>query len=179
MVLPGPYKIQNMQDSLFDSIISALAHFVNNAYGLLFGLLTSVIGYFLPVKDIVNLLLLLFFLDVGFGYWAAHKLKGEKFSVKIIWSHTIPRMLVSIVLIAGAYMWDNTYSQEFLSTYKLIGWFLSGVLLYSIAQNGYKITSWKAFPDMANLIGDKVREKTGHEIPSDEAMNHINNINQQ
>lgn len=153
-----------MQDSLFNSFMDAITHYFSNAYGLLVGLFASLIGYFLPVKDIVNVLLIFFFLDVIFGYWAARKLRKEPFSVKIIWGHTLPRMLISIVIITGAYMWDITYNQDIISTYKLIGWFISGVLLYSIAQNGYKITKWSVLPDMANMISDKVKERTGHEI---------------
>lgn len=160
-----------MQDSIFNSLVDAIMHYFSNAYGVMTGLFASLIGYFLPVKDIVNVLLIFFFLDVIFGYWAARKLRKERFSVKIIWGHTLPRMLISIVIITGAFMWDKTYSQDLVSTYKLIGWFISGVLLYSIAQNGYKITKWSALPDMAGIIGEKVRDRTGHDVPKETTDN--------
>lgn len=150
-----------MQDSLFHSFTKALVDLFSKCESLIVGFAASVVGYFMPVKDIVNFLLIFFLLDVAFGYWAAHKLRKERFSVQIIWTHTMPRMLISIVLILGAYMWDKTYNQDVVSTYKLIGWFISGVLLFSIAENGYQITRWAVFPNIANLIGGKVKERTG------------------
>ena len=148
-----------MQDTIFHTY--AVGGFLKNAYALISGIFMSVLGYFVPVKDIVHLLILFFILDVIFGFWAAKKLREERFSVKIIWAHTIPRMLISIVLITGAYMWDSTYEQDIVSTYKVIGWFISGVLLYSIAENGYHVTKWSVFPKLSSIIGDKLKDKTG------------------
>lgn len=144
---------------------------LKNSYAWLSGLLMTLLGYFLPVRDIVHLLIFFFILDVLFGFWAAKKLRKERFSVKIIWSHTIPRMLISIVLITGAYMWDSTYQQDFVSTYKVVGWFISGVLLYSIAKNGYHITNWAMFPKLDNLIGNKLKDKTGIDLKEKEEAN--------
>jgi phage-related holin len=156
--------MKRMQDSLFKTVLDALIHMFNDFYAMLSGLALSVLGYFLPVKDIVNLLLLLFIVDVLFGYWAARKLRKERFSVKIIWSHTIPRMLISIILIAGAFLWDTVYNQDVVCTYKVIGWFISGVLLYSIAENGYQITKWSVFPKLAEIIRNKTQQSTGVDI---------------
>lgn len=145
-----------------------LVDLFSNTYAVVCGFLASILGYFLPVKDIVHLLILFFILDVFFGYWAAHKLRGERFQVKIIWNHTMPRMLLSIVLILGAFMWDKTYSQSVVCTYKVVGWFISGVLLYSIAQNGYKITRWGVFTKIAQLFNKKAKEQTGIDFADDD-----------
>lgn len=130
----------------------------------MFGIAMTAIGFFIPIKNIVHLLIFFFMLDVIFGYLAARKLRGERFSVKIIWNHTIPRMLISLVLILGAFMWDKTYEQDFISTYKLIGWFISGVLLYSIAENGYKITHWYGFLSLKAVFRKKFEDETGTTI---------------
>lgn len=163
--MPGAMKEANkyMQDTLYEPTL-LLNTPLKNLYAFLSGLFVSVLGYFLPVKDIVHLLIIFFILDVIFGFWAARRLRNERFSVKIIWSHTMPRMLVSIVLILGAYMWDTTYEQDFVCTYKVVGWFISGVLLYSIAENGYHITKWAIFPRLAKLIGKKIKEQTGLDV---------------
>lgn len=142
-------------NELFKCLERALYDIMSNFYAVICGIITSILGYFMPVKDIVHLLIFLFILDVAFGYWAAKKLRGEKFSVKIIWAHTMPRMLISLVLIIGAYMWDNVYSQDVVCTYKIIGWFISGVLLYSIAENGYMITKWGVFKRIGLLFKRK------------------------
>lgn len=120
------------------------------------GLIASILGYFLPVKDIVHLIVIFFIVDVAFGYWAARKTRGEKFSTKIIWKTTIPRMVLSLVAILGAYAWDTVFSQEVVSTYKIIGWFIAGILLFSILKNGYKITKWEAIPGISDILKNKI-----------------------
>lgn len=70
-------------------------------------------------------------------------------------------MVISMVLIMGAYLWDTVYGQNVLATYKVIGWFISGVLLASIIQNGYHITRWNVLIKMGDFLGYKFGEKTG------------------
>lgn len=98
------------------------------------------------------------------GYLAARKLRGEKFSTRIIWRTTMPRMLVSVLLIVIAYMWDDVFKQDVLQTYNLAGWFIAGVLIFSIAKNGYKITNWEVFPLIGNLFQKKIKDQTGVNI---------------
>ncbi len=113
-------------------------------------------GYFLPVKDILHLIVIFFILDVIFGYWAAKRVRGERFSAKIIWQTTIPRMVLSFVLILGAYAWDEIFDQTYISTYKTIGWFIAGILLFSILQNGYLITRWNPLLKLQDILKNKI-----------------------
>lgn len=138
-----------------------IADWLRTVWSFISGAIVAILGYFLPIKNIVHLLILFFVLDVVFGFLAAKKLRGEKFSAKIIWKTTMPRMVISLVLILGAYMWDTVYDQNILATYKIIGWFISGVLLASIIQNGYKITSWNIFAKVGKVLGYKISEKAG------------------
>ena len=140
--------------------MKAIFGMIDNFWSFLAGCVMAVMGYLLPVKDIVHLLILFFTLDVIFGYWAAKKLRNEKFSVKKIWEHTVPRMLFSMIIVIAAFMWDTTFNQKFVSTYYLIGWWFSGVLLLSIVQNAYKITRWDILPK----IGKKLKNKIENEI---------------
>lgn len=133
-------------------------------WSFLSGTFFTLIGYFLPVKNIVHLLLLFFVLDVIFGYWAARKTRGEIFSARIIWRTTMPRMVISMVLILSAFMWDQVYNQDTVATYRIIGWFISGVLLSSIVQNGYRITQW----DMLLGLGEIIKQKIGERNKRDE-----------
>ena len=131
---------------------------------LIGGLVGTVIGYFLPIRDLVHLVILFFVIDMLFGYWAARRLRGEKFSTKIVWKTTFPRMLISLVLIIMAYLWDTTFRQQWLPTYNLIGWFISGVLMFSIAKNGFKITNWQGFLNLENMFKKKFSDETGADI---------------
>jgi len=144
---------------------------VNNVWHFLVGLATTAIGYFIPIKDIVHLVLFFFLLDIIFGAAAARKLRKEKFSTRIIWNYTMPRILISLVLILTSYMWDTTFQQEWISTYKLIGWFICGILLFSVAKNGYKITRWNMLPIMGHMIEHKMEEIAGMELHIEEEFN--------
>lgn len=156
--------MKQLEDPFFVVFVKSLKTFIYDAYAIITGSVVGFIGYLLPIRNIVHFVIALFICDVFFGYWAAKKIRNERFSVKIIWDHTMPRMLVSIVLITGAFVWDEVYKQEFVSTYKIIGWFISGVLLYSIAKNGYKISKWSAFDQLGGFIQDKVKDATGIDI---------------
>lgn len=166
-------RVKEPQETLNQNeiILQAMEYFFKDAYAFIIGCVASFIGYLLPVKNIVNIIVLFFILDVIFGYWAAHKLKKEKFSVKIIWEHTMPRMLISVVLVSCAYAWDTEFNQELVSTYIIIGWFIAGVILYSIAKNGYKITKWEAFTQIGDVLQEKVRDNTGMNI-NEKEINH-------
>lgn len=157
-------------ESFLATFGKALHYFFKDFYAIVMGSVVSFIGYLLPIRDIVHLLIFFFFADVFFGYWAAKKLRKEKFSVGIIWDHTMPRMFISIVLVTGAFLWDKVYQQDVVSTYKIIGWFVSGILLYSIAKNGYKITKWSAFTQIGEVINDNIKAKTGHNIDDEKTL---------
>lgn len=128
------------------------------------GTFSAILGYFLPIRDLVHLVILFFILDMLIGYWAARKLRGERFSTKIVWKTTFPRMLISLILILMAYLWDTTFHQVYLPTYNIIGWFISGILLFSIAKNGFKITKWQGFAGIENLFKKKIEEETGADL---------------
>lgn len=144
-------------------------------WSLVSGIIMSFVGYLVPIRDIVHLLVLFFILDVIFGYWAAKRLRKELFSAKIIWKTTMPRMVISLVLVIGAFMWDSVYQQELVATYKIIGWFISGVLLASIVQNGYQITNWNMFAFLGDFLKQKIRENTGVDIPDKNNNNEQSN----
>jgi len=77
----------------------------------------------------------------------------------------MPRMVISVVLILSAFMWDQVYSQDTVATYWIIGWFISGVLLSSIVQNGYRITKWDVFFGLADWLRKKLEEHDGPAMP--------------
>ena len=130
----------------------------------LYGIVITVVGYFLPVKNVVHIMLLFFILDVAVGYWAAKKLRAEHFNVKIIWGHTMPRITLSFIMIIASFMLDQEYHQELISIHRIVGFFISGVLLISIAKNGYKITKWSIFQNIGTLVNNQLVAKTGETV---------------
>ena len=132
-----------------------------NVWSLICGLFFASIGYLIPVKDIVHSVLFFFLIDIIFGYLAARKLRGEHFSTKIVWKYTVPRMLISIVLIIATYMWDTNFHQDFVNTCNLVGWFISGILIYSIIKNAYKITRWMPFRNLGLVLKTQLKNEAG------------------
>jgi hypothetical protein len=154
--------------NLVSTITKSISDFFGNANAFCTGIISSIVGYFVPVKNIVHVLIIFFIVDMIFGFLAAKKGKMRKgkekecknFSVAIIWNTTIPRMLISIILVMAAFMWDTTYNQELINTYKAIGWFISGVLIFSIAENAFIITKWGIFLKVREFIRSKIKQET-------------------
>lgn len=151
-------------EKIVETAGKAVVDLFSNIWAVICGFFAVCLGYFAPVFDNMLLLLFLFALDVVFGYWAAKKLRGEKFSKTIIWKTTMPRLVVSGVLVLIFYMWDMTYKQDFVATYRLVGWFISGIIIYSIAQNGYSVTKWEGFPLLGLFLKKKIQDTTGIDI---------------
>lgn len=157
-------KKQTDMEDFFRSVCIAIREMLSDAYACMSGIVVSTVGYFLPVKNYLLLLLFFFIADIVFGYWAAHRLRQEKFSTKIIWEKTVPRMVLAVFLVLGTFMWDKVFGQEMVPTCAVVGWFFCGVLLASIAKNGWLITKWDVFPMVSNLIGRRMGQQTGVDI---------------
>ena len=126
--------------------------------------LTSITGYFFPIKDIVHLMLLFFIIDVLVGYWAARKRVNAKFHPLLVWRKTVPRMVLSTVLVMMLFLWDDVSEQSYISTANLVGWFINGLLIISIMENAYYITDWRVFNLVKGLIRDKIETQTNQQI---------------
>ena len=130
-------------------------------WGLLAGLLMSILGYFLPIRDLVHLVTLFFIVEMFSGYFAA-KIKNHyvKFSLTIVYTKTIPRLFISIVILILSFLWDTVTEQKWLPTYNILGWFFCGVLLLKITRHGYIITKWAGFLYASKIIDHKINDKS-------------------
>jgi len=132
------------------------------------GMFFSVIGYFLPIKDLTHMVIVIFLIDTAVGYWTARKLRKESFNPKIVWDKTIPRMAFSVLLLTLTYWWDTTCNQDYLHTYAVIAWGISGLLIYSIAKNGYKLTKWNGLRLLGEAVEHKIEEETGIDLSKED-----------
>jgi len=147
--------------SVFNEMIKDISTAGKALWEFFYGLIGVVFGFFLPIKDMVNFVILLFMVDIVVGYFTAKKIRGEHFNPQLIWKKTVPRMTLSLVLIILTYLWDTTFEQTILSTYTTVGWFIGGILIVSIAKNGYKLTPWTVFESLTGIIQEKIKEQTG------------------
>lgn len=76
----------------------------------------------------------------------------------------MPRFVISLVLVVGTFFWDKVFDQTVVSTYKVCGWFISGVLLANIVQNGYRITKWDVLMGLGEFIKNRTKTETGIEL---------------
>ena len=129
-----------------------------------FAAITTVLGYLSPIKHIAHMMLVFFIIDIYYGWRADRKKNGSKFKPSIVWEKSVPRMTLSIILLVGAFMLDTETNQTLISTYKLVGWFISALLLVSIARNGYIVTEWKVIKQLGILLQGKIKDKTGIDV---------------
>lgn len=137
---------------MYENVVIWTQKTFTNIWSLISGMSMSLLGYFLPIKDVVHFVIACFIIDMLIGYWTAKKTRGEKFSMSVVWNTTMPRLTLSLIIIILAFAWDTTFNQLTIASYKVVGWFICGVLIANIIQNSYKITKWNIFIDIGNYI---------------------------
>ena len=136
--------------------LKSFASMFADAYNVFAGWLGSLVVYFLPVFDVLRMLVFFFVIDCLVGYWKARKIDGIPFRGRIVWDKTITRLALSTVIILCAFSWDNVYSQDVIKVHMIIGGFISGVVLLSIVQNGYEISRWSVLNRLAKHLDKKL-----------------------
>jgi len=139
---------------------TALSELFLRSYASIIGIFTMIAGYFLPIQETIHIILFFFILDVIFGYRAAHrKDKTVKFSPRIIWDKTIPKMLISFLLIITAHMLDGISPKGIITIREAVGWFVAGLILTNVWQNMFDSVEWKGIKGILNIILNSVYEK--------------------
>ena len=146
------------------SIGSWLRDIFTDTWAMSSGFIASIIGYFSPIRDPINLLLIFFAADAVVGYWKNKKLYNQEFSKRKIFETTVPRMIAVVTFMAMLFALDTTYNQDVVHTYMVVGYFIGGVLLFNIGKNFYKLTKWKAFLAIASMVQKDVQDKTGQDV---------------
>ena len=147
-----------------ESVGNWLKDIFTDAYAVCAGAIATVFGYFLPIRDPVNLLLIFFVVDCIIGYLKNRKLYKESFSKRKIFETTIPRMMAVVTFMMLLFSLDRTFKQDIEQTYMIVGYFVGGVLLFNIAKNLHKLTRWDAFLKIGDFLHDNVKDKTGMEV---------------
>lgn len=153
----NPIKEKEMISEFFDALYYRLAD--------LFGaILVAFIGYFSPLSNVVHIVLIFFLVDVIYGWLADRKLNNARFQPGLVWKKTMPRILLSIVLLILSYIIDKETGQNWIDSYRVLGWAICGLLFMSILKNGYIVTNWGAIATIDKWAKRKVKEETGINI---------------
>lgn len=132
-------------------------------WATIFGFVVALLGYFLPIRDLVHLVILFFIIEMVLGYFAA-KTKGAlvkqkvRFSLTIVYTKTIPRMFVTILILMMAYLWDTVTKQKWVPTYTFLGWFFTGILFIKSMRNAYTVTNWVGFKLAEIIVTNKIKK---------------------
>lgn len=151
--------MSNRNESKIITMDDMISEWLRSAWQTFVAIFIAAIGYFLPVKNIVHVLVLFFVADMVIGYLNAKMYKGERFSMSKIWRTTFPRLFLSLIIIVLAYLWDTVYQQDTVCTYRFIGWIISGVLFANIIKNGYYITKWDVFIEIGEFVSSRINFK--------------------
>lgn len=143
--------------------LSMIINWISEHYwNLLTGWFLFVIGYFSDIKGSVHLMLFVFLMDLIFGIWSSIKIDKKRFSVNKFFI-AIMRALVSIVFISVLYaMGKEMHIGSDL--YNYAAWLITGFILYSAAENAYRLTGGKYFLLLKKLLAKKIEENTGIDV---------------
>lgn len=122
------------------------------------GIISYIAAFFLPIKNIMHMMLLFFLIDAMMGYYTNHKLYKAKFEPGIIWEKTIKRATFSSVLLGMCCMWDKGSTQEVVSTAQIVGLFISGMLIISFLKNVINYTKWNVFRKLEIVAEKKIED---------------------
>jgi len=139
-------------------------NFFNTLCDFVAAVFLTIIGYLVPLKNMAHLVLFFFFMDVVYGYLADRKLNGARFKTAIVWAKTVPRIILTIILLIMAFLLDEVSGQQYVQTYKVVGWFICSLLFLSILKNGYIVTQWSAIPLIGKLIAKRIQKETDTDL---------------
>ena len=137
-----------------------IATTITDLYTAVAALFFATLGFFLPIKNMVQLVILFFIIDMLVGYWTARKIRGEEWDSKIVWKKTMPRAGFSVFFIMGTYMSDLIFGQDFFCMYKVVGWLISSIIMVSISKNAYLLTGWTPFKYIGSITKREIKNKT-------------------
>ena len=131
-----------------------------HTWNLITGLFLAGLAYFANLKGAIHVMCIAFLLDLIFGYLASRKLKGERFSLSKAFI-MIERLFFSCAAILLLFAIDKETHQDYVQLYNIIAWLISGMLCYSILDNGDKLTGGKFLGAVKTFLGSKIKEQTG------------------
>jgi phage-related holin len=127
------------------------------------GLICGLFAYFMPIRNIVILMLAFIVFDLITGIVAARK-RGEAITSEKMWN-TVNKTLISVALVVLLYAVDKEFNIiNVVCTHKIMGLFVVGFELWSILENAVEITNHSIFRALKKFMHDKVEEKTGVDL---------------
>src|SRR5512135_1784315 len=151
-------------------ILNLLDWIISHAWNLITGIVLAALAYFANLKGAIHVMWAAFILDFLLGYITSHKLRKERFSMNKAFI-MLERMLIASAVILLLFAIDKETGQEYIQVYNIMAWLISGMLCWSVLDNGDKLTGGKFFGTIKTFLSNKIKEQTGVELENgDDAM---------
>lgn len=142
---------------------------VQHIWNFLFGIIIVLIGYFLPIKNVVHVMSAAIMFDLFTGLWAA-RVKGKGWKSIKMW-RTIYKLFISTIIIMLLYAMDKEMGTPIIQMHKIAAWLITGFEIWSILENAAEISNLRIFIILRNFMQDKIEQQTGINIEDGKEKN--------
>ena len=134
-------------------------------FNLFSGFILAILGYFYPIKGIINVMVIAILADLIFGIIAARSRKEGIKSAKL-W-RTAYKLFIAIIIVALLYAMDQEIGTEIIQLHRIVAWLITGFEVWSILESSGQITNHKLFRILKKYMEDKVESVTGVDIKTE------------
>lgn len=142
--------------------------FFQHLCNLFSGIILAVAGYFAPIKGVINVMVIAIMLDLVFGIIAARSQKQGIKSFKL-W-RTAYKLFIAVIVVALLYAMDTEIGIPAVQLHRMVAWLITGFEIWSILENGGRITNHKLFVILKKYMEDKVESVTGVDLKTEEQV---------
>ena len=131
-------------------------------WNFLFGIVLALVGYFLPIKNVVHVMSAAIMFDLFTGLWAA-RVKGRGWKSIKLW-RTIYKLFISTIIIMLLYAMDKEMGTPIVQMHKIAAWLITGFEIWSILENAAEISNLRIFIILKDFMHDKIEQQTGVDL---------------
>lgn len=132
----------------------------NHILNLILGAIASIFGYFAPITGVVGVVTAVILVDFLVGVIAARK-KGHAIKSVKMW-RTVKKLFWSLVVVSLLYASDT--EMGIIQLHKLVGFFIFGYELFSIAESLAYVTDLKLFVYLREIMEDKIEDQVNIDL---------------
>jgi hypothetical protein len=135
----------------------------NHIGHLLTAIIFAVFAYFAEIKGAIHVMWASFIIDLMIGILVSVRIRKQRISIGKAFV-AFERMAVATAVVLLLYAMDKEMGQTFVKSYNIVAWIICGFMVYSILENGYKLTRSRFLIALKSLINKKVQDNTGVDI---------------
>lgn len=144
-------------------LLSAWWTIVDNYWQIVSAIVLATLTYFADLRDAFNMMFIVFIVDLFVGIRCSKVVYKIPFSMDNLFT-AIKRMILTYALIMMLFTNDKILNQNTIDTAGIMSWLVTGFLIYSIAQNGYKMTGAIVFLGINKWIRKRVLDMSSVDI---------------